>query len=67
LAEQALKMFYRIREFGCKPTVKIYNHVLDALLSENRFQMINPIYSNMKRDGMEPNVFTYNILLKASV
>lgn len=65
LAEQALKMFYRIREFGLKPTVKIYNHILDALLAENRFSMINPIYSNMKRDGMEPNVFTYNILLKA--
>lgn len=27
--------------------------------------MINPIYSNMKRDGLEPNVYTYNILLKA--
>lgn len=64
-AEQALKMFYRIGEFGCKPTVKIYNHLLDALLSENRFQIINPLYTNMKKDGLIPNVFTYNILLKA--
>lgn len=64
-AELALKTFYRMQDFGCKPTVKIYNHVLDALLSENRFQMINPIYNNMKKDGVEPNVFTYNILLKA--
>ncbi|KAJ9154635.1 hypothetical protein P3X46_027953 [Hevea brasiliensis] len=47
-----------------KPTVKIYNHLLDALRSENRFQMINPIYSSKKRDGMEPNVYTYDILLK---
>ncbi|MED6191821.1 hypothetical protein PIB30_004032 [Stylosanthes scabra] len=65
LGNQALKMFYRIREFGCKPTVKIYNHLLDALLSENRFQMISPVYNNMKGEGLEPNVFTYNILLKA--
>uniref|UniRef100_A0A7C9AH15 Uncharacterized protein n=1 Tax=Opuntia streptacantha TaxID=393608 RepID=A0A7C9AH15_OPUST len=65
LAEQALKMFYRLQDFNCKPTVKIYNHVLDALLAEDRFQMINPIYSNMKKDGVEPNVFTYNVLLKA--
>lgn len=63
--EQVLKTFYRIQDYGCKPTVKIYNHLLDALLRENRFHMINPIYSNMKRDGMEPNVYTYNILLKA--
>lgn len=64
-SEQALKTFYRMQDFRVKPTVKIYNHILDALLDENRFQMINPIYSNMKKDGMEPNVFTYNILLKA--
>ncbi|QHO43362.1 Pentatricopeptide repeat-containing protein [Arachis hypogaea] len=65
LADQALKMFYRIREFGCKPTVKIYNHLLDALLGENRFQMISPVYNNMKGEGLEPNGFTYNMLLKA--
>ncbi|XWS38909.1 hypothetical protein CRYUN_Cryun18bG0003800 [Craigia yunnanensis] len=65
LGEQALKMFYRIKEFGCEPTVKIYNHVLDALLSENRFSMIHPIYGNMKRDGLEPNLHTCTILLKA--
>ncbi|KAL6186098.1 hypothetical protein ACLB2K_042220 [Fragaria x ananassa] len=65
LAEQALKVFYRIREFGYKPSVKIYNHLLDALLCENRFWMINPVYVKMKKDGMVPNVFTYNILLKA--
>ncbi|KAM3324081.1 hypothetical protein P3S67_005232 [Capsicum chacoense] len=64
-AEQALKTFYRIQDFGCKPTVRIYNHLLDALLSENRFHMINLIYSNMKKDGIVPNVYTYNILLKA--
>ncbi|KAI3965623.1 hypothetical protein MKX01_010580 [Papaver californicum] len=51
--------------FDCKPTVKIYNHLLDALLNENKFQMIIPIYNNMKKDGVELNVFTYNILLKA--
>lgn len=64
-ADQALKMLYRIREFGCKPTVRIYNHLLDLLLDENRFQLINPVYNNMKGEGLEPNVFTYNILIKA--
>ncbi|ESQ45668.1 hypothetical protein EUTSA_v10010184mg [Eutrema salsugineum] len=65
LAERAVEMFYRIKEFGCDPSVKIYNHVLDTLLGENRFQMIYTVYRNMKRDGFEPNVFTYNVLLKA--
>ncbi|GKV50399.1 hypothetical protein SLEP1_g57105 [Rubroshorea leprosula] len=65
LSQEALRIFCGIGEFWCKPTVRIYNHVLDALLSENRFKMINPMYQNMKRDGLEPNVFTYNILLKA--
>lgn len=63
-SEQALKTFYRIREFGCDPTVRIYNHLLDALLCENRFRMITPLYGIMKKDGLEPNVYTYNILLK---
>uniref|UniRef100_A0A1J3CAR8 Pentatricopeptide repeat-containing protein n=1 Tax=Noccaea caerulescens TaxID=107243 RepID=A0A1J3CAR8_NOCCA len=65
LAERAVEMFYRIKEFGCDPSVKIYNHVLDTLLGENRIQMIYTVYRNMKRDGFEPNVFTYNVLLKA--
>ncbi|KAE8706176.1 Desiccation-related protein PCC13-62 [Hibiscus syriacus] len=58
LVEQALKMFYRIKEFGCEPTVKIYNRVLDALLSENRLSMINPIY------GCSPNIYTFSSLMK---
>ncbi|PWA46506.1 pentatricopeptide repeat (PPR) superfamily protein [Artemisia annua] len=65
LGEQALKTFYRLRDFGCEPSVAIYNCVLDCLLSENRFSMISPVYANMKRDGMEPDKWTYNILLKA--
>ncbi|XP_010426378.1 PREDICTED: pentatricopeptide repeat-containing protein At3g48810-like [Camelina sativa] len=65
LAERAVEMFYRIKEFGCDPSVKIYNHVLDTLLGENRIQMIYTVYRDMKRDGFEPNVFTYNVLLKA--
>ncbi|KAG2311427.1 hypothetical protein Bca4012_025974 [Brassica carinata] len=65
LSERALEMFYRIKEFGCDPSVKIYNHVLDTLLGENRIQMIYTVYRDMKRDGFEPNVFTYNVLLKA--
>ncbi|TYJ48034.1 hypothetical protein E1A91_A01G032800v1 [Gossypium mustelinum] len=65
LGEQALKMFYRVKEFGCEPTVRIYNRVLDALLSENRLSMIGPVYGNMKRDGLVPDLHTYNILLKA--
>jgi len=67
LGERALKLFYRIKEFGCKPTVKIYNHLLDALVgeAENRFHAIGAVYENMKGEGLEPNVFTYNILLKA--
>ncbi|CAN8278293.1 unnamed protein product [Cochlearia groenlandica] len=65
LSERAVEMFYRIREFGCDPSVKIYNHVLDTLLGENRIQMVYTVYRDMKRDGFEPNVFTYNVLLKA--
>lgn len=66
LSERAVEMFYRIKEFGCDPSVKIYNHVLDTLLGENRVQMIYKVYRDMKkRDGFEPNVFTYNVLLKA--
>ncbi|CAN1243314.1 Pentatricopeptide repeat-containing protein At3g48810 [Linum perenne] len=58
-------MFYMIGEFGCKPTVKMYNLFLDALLSENKFEMVSSAYKNMKEDHMEPNVYTYNTLLKA--
>ncbi|VVB04993.1 unnamed protein product [Arabis nemorensis] len=65
LAERAVEMFYRIKEFGCDPSVKIYNHVLDTLLGENRIQMIYTVYRGMKRDGFESNVYTYNVLLKA--
>ncbi|XLR24117.1 hypothetical protein S83_052017 [Arachis hypogaea] len=58
-------MFHRIREFGCKYIVKIYNYLLDALHGENRFHMIRPVYNNMKSEGLEPNGFIINMLLKA--
>ncbi|KAJ1688491.1 hypothetical protein LUZ63_019881 [Rhynchospora breviuscula] len=62
---QALKTFYRANELGCSITVRVYNHLFDALLKDNRFSMIGPLYSDMKKDGIEPNVYTYNILIKA--
>ncbi|KMZ58563.1 hypothetical protein ZOSMA_767G00040 [Zostera marina] len=64
-SSQALDTFHRMLEFGCKPTFKIYNHLLDAMLRDSRFQMIAPIYRDMKRDGIDPNIYTYNILIKA--
>ncbi|KAL2347886.1 hypothetical protein Fmac_001886 [Flemingia macrophylla] len=71
LPERALKTFYRIREFGCSPTVRIYNHLLDALLCHpqtgnwNALRMVGAVYQNMRAEGLDPNVFTYNVLLKA--
>ncbi|CAN0902325.1 Pentatricopeptide repeat-containing protein At3g48810 [Linum grandiflorum] len=64
-ANQALKMLYRIDEFGCRPTVKMYNLILDAFLREKEFQMVSSTYRSMKADRIEPNVYTYNTLLKA--
>ncbi|KAL5230382.1 hypothetical protein ABZP36_029158 [Zizania latifolia] len=65
-ADRALKTFYRARGLGCRaPGVRVYNHLLDALLRENLVGAIVPVYENMRKAGVEPNVYTYNLLIKA--
>ncbi|KAI5022572.1 hypothetical protein ZWY2020_059302 [Hordeum vulgare] len=65
-ADRALKTFYRAHDLGCAaPTVRVYNHLLDALLRENLVGAVVPVYDNMRKAGVEPNVYTYNLLMKA--
>jgi pentatricopeptide repeat protein len=48
-----------------QPYGSVYNHLLNALHKEAKFSMISPLYTDMKRDGIEPNVYMYNILIMA--
>ncbi|KAL2893410.1 hypothetical protein RDABS01_009319 [Bienertia sinuspersici] len=66
MPEKALKTFYSIIEFNCKPTSKHLNHVLGILVAHRWF--LRPAYDLFRaahKYGVNPNVKSYNILMKA--
>lgn len=66
LPDKALKTFYKIREFGCKPLPKHLNHILEILVSHRSY--LRPafdLFRSAHRHGVLPNIQSYNILMRA--
>uniref|UniRef100_A0A7C9A0A0 Pentacotripeptide-repeat region of PRORP domain-containing protein n=2 Tax=Opuntia streptacantha TaxID=393608 RepID=A0A7C9A0A0_OPUST len=66
LPEKALKNFYGIIEFNCQPTPKHLNLVLGILVAHRNF--LRPAFDLFRiahKYGVDPNVESYNILMKA--
>ncbi|XP_030459098.2 pentatricopeptide repeat-containing protein At4g01400, mitochondrial [Syzygium oleosum] len=66
IPDKALKIFYTMLEFNCKPSPKHLNHILEALVSHRNY--IRPAFDLFKiahRHGVLPNTKSYNILMRA--
>ncbi|CAO2835386.1 unnamed protein product [Amaranthus hypochondriacus] len=66
MPEKALKTFYSIIDYNCKPTSKHLNDVLSVLVAQRGF--IRPafdLFRTVHNLGVTPNVKSYNILMRA--
>ncbi|XP_022158309.1 pentatricopeptide repeat-containing protein At4g01400, mitochondrial [Momordica charantia] len=66
LPDKALKTFYTMIEFGCQPSSKQLNRILEILVSHRNF--IRPafdLFKNARHHGVLPNTKSYNILMRA--
>ncbi|KAE7999246.1 hypothetical protein FH972_003698 [Carpinus fangiana] len=66
LPDRALKTFYTMMEFNCKPSVKHLNRILEFLVSHRSY--VRPafdLFRNAHRYGVEPNTKSYNVLMRA--
>ncbi|KAL5989490.1 hypothetical protein ACLOJK_010382 [Asimina triloba] len=61
----ALRVFRKMKEFGCEPTPKAYVTVFDILVSENQLILAHRFHNYMKEMGLPPCVASLNVLIKA--
>ncbi|GKU87854.1 hypothetical protein SLEP1_g2187 [Rubroshorea leprosula] len=66
LPEKALKSFYKMLEFNCKPQPKQLNRILELLVSHrNYLRPAFDLFKSAHRYGVLPNTKSYNILMRA--
>eukprot|EP01018_Ginkgo_biloba_P038962 Gb_04675 [translate_table: standard] len=57
-------VFQKMKKFGIKPTVFLYNRILDALVKTEHLDLALEVYEDLKKDGLPPEHITYMILIK---
>ncbi|KAM1140958.1 hypothetical protein ACFX19_041682 [Malus domestica] len=64
--QKALRVFYTMVEFDCRPSVKHLNRILHILVSHRNF--LRPafdVFKDAHRHGLTANTESYNILMRA--
>ncbi|CAB4286413.1 unnamed protein product [Prunus armeniaca] len=63
--DKALNIVHLAKVHGFIPGVLSYNAILDAIIRSKRsVQFAEEVFSEMIRNGVSPNVYTYNILIR---
>ncbi|KAK9942182.1 hypothetical protein M0R45_007863 [Rubus argutus] len=63
--DKALNIVNLAKAHGFMPGVLSYNAILDAVIrSKGSVQFAEEVFSEMTRNGVSPNVYTYNILIR---
>ncbi|KAK8627132.1 hypothetical protein V6N13_134756 [Hibiscus sabdariffa] len=60
--DTALTLFREMIQFGCNPTLLLYNGLIDALCKLNRLEESYELLRQMKEMGLEPTNFTHNCI-----
>ncbi|KAL2930060.1 hypothetical protein RDABS01_035470 [Bienertia sinuspersici] len=61
---EAVRVFRKMEDVGCKPTLVTYNVILNVYGKMGMpWIKITEIMDNMKRDGIAPDLYTYNTLI----
>ncbi|KAL6129670.1 hypothetical protein ACLB2K_073019 [Fragaria x ananassa] len=57
-------VFRKMKTFGVKPRVFLYNRVMDALVRTGHFDLALSVYDDFRGDGLVEESITYMILIK---
>lgn len=66
-ANRGLRVFYvyeKMKKFGVKPRVFLYNKIMDALVKTGHFDLAMSVYDDFKSDGLVEEGVTFMILIK---
>ncbi|CAN0863578.1 Pentatricopeptide repeat-containing protein At4g20740 [Linum grandiflorum] len=66
-ANRGLRVHYvyqKMKKFGVKPRVFLYNRILDALMKNGHFDLALSVYDDFRSDGLVEESVTYMILIK---
>ncbi|GAB2295256.1 hypothetical protein Dimus_029450 [Dionaea muscipula] len=64
---RGLRVYYvyeKMKKFGVKPRVFLYNRVMDALVKTGHLDLAMAVYRDFKRDGFWEDSVTFMILIK---
>ncbi|XP_057949633.1 pentatricopeptide repeat-containing protein At3g14580, mitochondrial [Malania oleifera] len=61
---RAIETLFDMPNFGCWPTVKTFNFVLNLLVSTKQFDVVHDVYLGASQLGVEIDACTLNILIK---
>ncbi|GJU70671.1 pentatricopeptide repeat-containing protein [Tanacetum coccineum] len=60
-----MRIFQKMKEYECEPTLKAYITVFSILVNENQLKVALKFYRYMRQLGFPPNVPSLNVLIKA--
>ncbi|GJV26599.1 pentatricopeptide repeat-containing protein [Tanacetum coccineum] len=60
-----MRIFQKMKEYECEPTLKAYITVFSILVDENQLKVALKFYRYMRQLGFPPNVSSLNVLIKA--
>ncbi|KAL3537612.1 hypothetical protein ACH5RR_000978 [Cinchona calisaya] len=66
-ANRGLRVYYvyeKMKKFGFKPKVFLYNRIMDALVKTNHLDLVMFVYEDFKEDGLVEESITFMILIK---
>lgn len=67
MIDRALNVLNLAKFHGYMPSILSYNSILDAIIrvaSRGYIELAKQLYDDMRKKGLSPNVFTYNILIR---
>ncbi|KAL9142465.1 hypothetical protein ABFS82_14G171200 [Erythranthe guttata] len=57
-------VYEKMKKFGVKPRVFLYNRIMDALVKTNHLDLAMSVYRDFKEEGLSEENVTYMILIK---
>ncbi|KAL4395900.1 hypothetical protein HN51_000408 [Arachis hypogaea] len=66
-ANRGLRVYYvyeKMKKFGVKPRVFLYNRVMDALVKTDHLDLALSVYDDFREDGLVEEAVTFMILIK---
>ncbi|CAO3592533.1 unnamed protein product [Absidia cylindrospora] len=65
--EQAEQALHLMKNYGHIPTVRCYNHLMDAYANTDNVEQVVAVFKRLDENGLSPDVYSYSSLVKVLV